>query len=33
MSRFVPRERVEQFSGFGHCKREDQPVRLGGRER
>ena len=33
MSRFVTRERVEQLRGSGHCKREHQPVRLGGRER
>ena len=33
MSRFVTRERVEQLRGFGHRKREDQPVRLGGCER
>ena len=33
MSGFVTRERVEQLRGFGRCKREDQPVWLGGRER
>ena len=33
MSRFVTWERVEQLRGFGHGKREHQPVRLGGRER
>ena len=33
MSRFVTRERVEQFRGFGHRKWEHQPVWLGGRER
>jgi hypothetical protein len=33
VSRLVTRERVEQFPGPGHCKREDQPVWLGGRER
>ena len=33
VSRFVTRERVEQLRGVGQCEREDQPVRLGGRER
>ena len=33
VSRFVTGERVEQFRGSGHRKREHQPVRLGGRER
>ena len=33
MSRLVTRERVEQLRGLGQGEREDQPVRLGGRER
>ena len=33
MSGLVTRERVEQLRGFGHRKREHQPVWLGGRER
>ena len=33
MGGFVTRERVEELRGFGHRKREDQPVWLGGRER
>ena len=33
MGRFVTRQRVEQLRGSGHGKREDQPVRLGGRQR
>src|SRR5207245_7900449 len=33
VSRFMTRERVEQLPAPEHCKREDQPVWLGGRER
>src|SRR6202011_4732457 len=33
VSRFMTRERVEQLTGPDHCKWEDQPVWLGGRER
>jgi len=32
MGRLVVPEHVEQLGGFGHGKREDQPVGLGGRE-